>query len=361
MKREFGSKLIEQVFPRLDLTHVIDTSGAYIPGHGTPTVILYGRHRSPVDVGIRTVMSIKGEPSTPEDPSQGVVWSAILDQIDVVGSESSYISVVDTDRSVFSRHPWSIGGGGATDLLETLADRSVSTLSDLTRVIGRTTHTGEDSVFFVPPHWATRHGLIGNVVPLVEGDCVRDFVAGSAIETLFPYDMNTGEVLTNLPLTLDHHFWKYRRSLKERKDFGNYIEDRGLKWYEHSMFFPERYRSPLGLAFAFVATHNHFALDRGGKVFKQSAPVIKLQPGTSEVVHMGIAGLLNSSVACFWLKQVSFNKGDSTDSSGARTTGDAAFDTYEFAATKIAEFPLIEERPTDIATRLESLVSPTGV
>jgi hypothetical protein len=40
MKREFGSKLIEQVLPRLDLTHVIDTSGAYIPGHGTPTVIL---------------------------------------------------------------------------------------------------------------------------------------------------------------------------------------------------------------------------------------------------------------------------------------------------------------------------------
>ena len=30
MKREFGSKLIEQVLPRLDLTHVVDTSGAYI-------------------------------------------------------------------------------------------------------------------------------------------------------------------------------------------------------------------------------------------------------------------------------------------------------------------------------------------
>jgi hypothetical protein len=48
MKREFGAKLIEQVLPRLDLTHVVDTSGAYIPGHGTPTVILFGRHRAPV-------------------------------------------------------------------------------------------------------------------------------------------------------------------------------------------------------------------------------------------------------------------------------------------------------------------------
>ena len=44
MKREFGKKLIEQLIPTWDLTHVIDTSGAYIPGHGTPTVILVGRN-----------------------------------------------------------------------------------------------------------------------------------------------------------------------------------------------------------------------------------------------------------------------------------------------------------------------------
>ncbi len=35
MKREFGSNLIEHFLPRVDLTHVINTSGAYIPGHGT--------------------------------------------------------------------------------------------------------------------------------------------------------------------------------------------------------------------------------------------------------------------------------------------------------------------------------------
>jgi hypothetical protein len=60
MKREFGKKLIEEFFPRVDLTHVIDTSGAYIPGHGTPTVILFGRDRSPVGETVRTVMGIKG-------------------------------------------------------------------------------------------------------------------------------------------------------------------------------------------------------------------------------------------------------------------------------------------------------------
>src|SRR3546814_2155073 len=53
MKREFGKKLIEDWLPRQDLTHLIHTSGAYIPGHGTPTVILLGRNRSPVAPTVR--------------------------------------------------------------------------------------------------------------------------------------------------------------------------------------------------------------------------------------------------------------------------------------------------------------------
>ncbi len=61
-------------------------------------------------------------------------------------------------------------------------------------------------------------------------------------------------------------------------------------------------RTPLSIAFAFVATHNHFVLDRGGKVFKQSAPVIKLPAGATKAEHLGLLGLLNSSTACFWMK-----------------------------------------------------------
>ena len=64
MKREFGKKLIEEFFSRLDLTHVIDTSGAYIPGHGTPTVILFGRWQYPRQHStIRAVLGVRGEPS----------------------------------------------------------------------------------------------------------------------------------------------------------------------------------------------------------------------------------------------------------------------------------------------------------
>src|SRR6185312_1208275 len=88
MKREFGKKLVEAFFPSVDLTHVIDTAGAYIPGHGIPTVILAGRNRLPASPVIRAAMGIEGEPSKPDDPSQGIVWRAIVDQIDRRDSES---------------------------------------------------------------------------------------------------------------------------------------------------------------------------------------------------------------------------------------------------------------------------------
>ncbi len=120
MKREFGGKLIEEFFPRIDLTHVIHTSGAYIPGHGTPTVILFGRNRKPQSPVVRAVLGIQGEPSTPEDPAKGLVWSAILDQVDQPGSQSKYISSLDMEREKFHSHPWSIGGGGAAELKEKL-------------------------------------------------------------------------------------------------------------------------------------------------------------------------------------------------------------------------------------------------
>ena len=80
MKREFGKKLIEEFFSGVDLNLVIDTSGAYIPGHGTPTVIIFGRNRRPSRRRtVRAVLGIRGEPGTPADPAQGLVWTAIIE------------------------------------------------------------------------------------------------------------------------------------------------------------------------------------------------------------------------------------------------------------------------------------------
>ena len=52
-------------------------------------------------------------------------------------------------------------------------------------------------------------------------------------------------------------------------------------WWGWYRWVPERYRTPLSITFAFVATHNHFVLDHGGKVFNRTAPVIKLSAGAA--------------------------------------------------------------------------------
>ena len=95
-----------------------------------------------------------------------------------------------------------------------------------------------------------------------------------------------------------------------------------------------------------MATHNHFVLDRGGKVFKQSAPVIKLPAGASEDDHLALLGVLNSSTACFWLKQVSHNKGG-RGVRARRSRAERGIDRYEFTGTKLEEFPLPTDLPLD--------------
>ena len=71
----------------------------------------------------------------------------------------------------------------------------------------------------------------------------------------------------------------------------------------------DRFRTPLSITFAFVATHNHFVLDRGGRVFNRSAPVIKLAESSTEHEHLDLLGPLNSSVALFWGRQTFYPKG----------------------------------------------------
>ena len=80
MKREFGKKLIEEFFPKIDLTHVVDTSGPTFPDMARRLSFLFGRNRVPQSETVRAVLGIKGEPSTPDDPAHGLVWQSIVEQ-----------------------------------------------------------------------------------------------------------------------------------------------------------------------------------------------------------------------------------------------------------------------------------------
>jgi SAM-dependent methyltransferase len=232
MKREFGTKLIEEVLPRLDLTHVVDCSGAYIPGHATPTAILFGRNRPPVSSVVRTVRGIRGEPTAPVEAASGQVWSAIIAQTDCSESVSEFISSEDTLRTGLSQHPWSMGGGGAGDVQQVIEEAANRFLSDVATEIGRTTHTGEDAFFVVD-----RPSLLPEItVPIVLGENVRDYIIRPAVHTIFPYDVETGCVLQSIPESLSQHAWVHRTGLRARRDFGQNIEERGLAWFEHNMF-----------------------------------------------------------------------------------------------------------------------------
>ncbi|HVC94192.1 MAG TPA: BREX-2 system adenine-specific DNA-methyltransferase PglX, partial [Pirellulales bacterium] len=285
MKREFGKKLIEEFLPTIDLTHVIDTSLAYIPGHGTPTVILFGRHRAPIASTLRCVGSIKRENEEPQIPEKGKVWSAIVDQMDQAGTQSEFVSVNDSPRENFHKHPWSIGGGGAAELKEQLDECAPARLGALAAALGITAVTGEDELF-MQPATVLRRTRIELQRQLVEGEIVRDWAIGAPMSSAWMYD----DDFKLIPLESLHQtarlYWCFRSSIRWRKRFGTPLVERGLTWYEWQELYKDKLRTPLSIVFAFVATHNHFVLDRGGKVFNRSAPIIKLPPDATEHEHL---------------------------------------------------------------------------
>lgn len=357
MKREFGKKLIDEFFAgKVDLTHVIDTSGAYIPGHGTPTVILVGKNRDRKRLGeIRAVLGIRGEPSQPSDPAKGLVWRSIVDHVDQPGVETEYVSVVDMPRRRLATHPWSLSGGAAPQLMECLLRAKKRSLSEITEEIGITSVTGEDDLYMLPSVQAARRLRIHMTRPLVEGNGVRNFTISAPAAAIWTYD-DDFNVLDIDQLDQTASLLKlYRSVISRRKRFGTPMIKRGLKWWEWQEVYPKKLRSSMSIAFAEVATHNHFALDRGGKVFNRTAPVIKLPESATEDDHLRLLGLLNSSTACFWLKQVSHNKGSTVDSKGARQSTVPWEDFYQFNSTKVGTVPLPERLPLARARRLDTL------
>ena len=354
MKREFGKKLIEEFFPRIDLSHVIDTSGAYIPGHGTPTVILLGRHRTPVTHEVRAVLGIRGEPGTPEEAAQGRVWRSIVNLLHQRGAQNEFVSVSDVPRDTFTRHPWSLGGGGAADLRDLLEEAGKCRLSEIGADIGFLVITGEDNCLLLENDVPRRYGLT-RVMPIGDGEVIRDWSCDTNLVVLWP-NSDAGERLDYRNISEILSFlWSYRTSLKNRKAFGIPVEEKGIPWWALRELYAQRLRTPLSIAFAFVATHNHFVLDRGGKVFKQSAPIIKLPGDATEDDHLALLGLLNSSPACFWMKQVFHNKGSTVDDRGARQTTVAFENFYEFTGTGLQKFPVTETKPLNLAIELDRL------
>ena len=190
-----------------------------------------GRERVPASETVRAVMGIKGEPKTPEDPALGVVWRAIVDQIDIRDSISQWVSVSDVSREAFTRHPWSMGGGGAADLvLELATDKS--TVSEEVVEIGYSGQTNADGVFLASFDDFKRAGVEERYVRrFVVGDVVRDWLVEASRESSpFPYS-DTDLVSIEIIPGLHRWVWPYRTVLGNRATFsgGTYFSE-GRPW-----------------------------------------------------------------------------------------------------------------------------------
>lgn len=355
MAREFGVPLIEEFLPRVDLLEVLDTSGAYIPGHGTPTVTLVSRNRRPTADTVRAVLGIQGEPGAPEDPAQGLVWRSIVEHIDAPGHEDQWLSISDLPRNSLGKHPWSLQGGRASAVAERIDLAAIATIAETAVKVGVFGMTNADPAFMVSPSTVRRYGLeVESTNTLVVGDEIRDHQLAAETRSWFPYtpDMK----LRPIDSFKNWHrlLWRNRTVAATRATFNKlpYYAD-GREWFEWHQVPTSIKWTPLTIAFAFVATHNHFVLDRGGKVFKQSAPVIKLPEGASEDDHLELLGVLNSSTACFWLKQNSHDKGNGGIGGGIASEAWERF--FEYTGTTLKDFPLPAGSATERARRIDQL------
>ncbi|GAA4742177.1 BREX-2 system adenine-specific DNA-methyltransferase PglX [Amnibacterium soli] len=346
MKREFGKKLIQEflsgeytgsVPEHVELTYIIDTSRAWIPGHnseGTATAILVGRPRKPQSSTVRAVLGVRGEPSRPAVAADGLVWRDIVEHLDSPGYQGQYVSIADVPRSAYRTFPWSLSGGGAGELKKQIESASTGRLGDQVAEIGIVAVLGEEAPFEVPPSFR------GPTIGLVSGESVRDWSLRE-VRRYWPYDAH---LRPNTELGKSRWLWPYRAVLRNVIFFGKSPAQRGFEWYQYVYLAANKLRTPLSIAYPEVASHNHFVLDRGGKVFNRPAPVIKLAPEATEDDYYDILGVLNSSVACFWTQEVSQQK----------QGGDERWDWhFQVNTTKLHPFPLPLDRARDLARQID--------
>jgi hypothetical protein len=133
-KRDYGKTLIEKVLPRLDLHKIVDTSGCYLPGHGTPTLLLFGRNRRGASGYLTAVLGKRGERDVPVEPSTAPVWSEIREHHNAIGFDGGrYVSVEAIQRKELAQHPWVLAGGGARGFLASMSSatgRSLGSISE---------------------------------------------------------------------------------------------------------------------------------------------------------------------------------------------------------------------------------------
>lgn len=334
-KREFGRSLIQKVLPRVDVQKIIDTSGCYIPGHGTPTLLLFGRCRKPVCANVVAVLGKRGEREVPVDPATAPAWSEIASAHTNVGFEGAHISVEEIPREGLARHPWVLSGGGRRSLLSRLESAAQKRLSHIAEEVGFSVNIGEDEVFMRPLRSVS--GLPAS--PFVTGDGIRDWEAQANCALLRPFRWSDLEVEAGPGL--EQALWSWKRVLEVRIVSGSTtMLQAKRKWFELLRLARAKHRTPLILTYGEISTHNHFVLSREQRLFDRTAPVVKLNEGASEEDYQVLLGALNSSVTAFWGRLNFFQKGGDQVGAGARLSRTPWQDRLQMAGNLLQQLPI---------------------
>ena len=353
MKREFGRPLVEDFLTSVDLTHVLDTSGAFIPGHGTPTVILLGRARPPTRQVVRTALGVRGEPTQPADPAVGLVWQAITRQVDDPGSESDWVVVSDIDREQFATHPWSLAGSRTHNLLTAM--EAGTRLGSQTTRIGYYAITGSDEAFTAPSTVFRRIGAEDEpMITVITGSEVRDWAVSPRARAFFSGEDAEHPIdIMRFPGHM-RRLWRCRTTLRNRRYLGaqaGAVDSRA--WYRWHHVTKTAGAHPWSLVFPWVATNPHFVLLREAAAPLQSAPVVKLPATASADDFFQLLAVLNSSAACFWLKQYSQSKG--APRANQLRAEEAWEHFYEFTSSRLEQLPLPGQLSGDHGRALDEL------
>jgi hypothetical protein len=354
LRREFGTKLVNEFLRSMDVDLLVDASGAYLPGHGTPTVLLFGRSRQSVTHQVRVVDNLRTQATQPPVPAEGLVWRAIEEYADRPGEGNEYARTSIIDQQELFRHPVSLGPG--RDLAIQITRDADTSVAQVIREIGYSGQTNIDDLMLRPcAAWARTRVGQDLVVDLAVGDAIRDWTISSDTVVWFPYT-ETGLLPAGAIKDALITLWPWRTLAWARRTFSKRsYRDEGRPWFEWHQIALRRVAMPRAIAWAFVATHNHFMLERGKHAFKQSALVLQLNSAADERDYFGILGCLNSSVVLFWLKQVMHDRGGGGIGGGIAEEAWERF--YEFSAARVGEVPLPSRRSPSIASAIDSLAA----
>jgi len=367
-KREFGKPLVEEFFPNVRLSKIVDCSGLMFPGHGTPTCILFGSNQQPSPgVPIRNVVTLPGGGDLRTPPEESPLWHSIavhhsvqllreeaLSQWTlaetVIGfkkvHEDFRIAVSDCSRERMLTHPcrWCFVEWPTFDHISALIALPIYQL--ISKGIGRILATSANDIYIIPSHTARLFGLEQeSLLGITEGEEIRNWSALEPQLLLKPYNKEWNlRQLKELPC-LKAWLTRFRQTLGGRTDFnGGTYDEAGRPWFEYHQLDRDKARSRVTVSFPDIATHTHFTVFQDGRLFKDHSPTIVF--GESALNAHLAAGVLNSSAALFWLKQVCFSK---------REAEEAEKDTYyEFAAGKVEQLPV----PQPIAEALQGKSNP---